>query len=327
MNTPEELMQKFKDLPALIIQRDNPMLTDPFAHPKWKIPDKVVVTAALVGAFFTRNQNPHHIYSPEEIIREAEECMAAGASSIHIHVREPNGSSSSDTEKYRQAILPLKKKYGDSIVIDGCAQFGKNFEDSVRPMTEELFEVAPVNPVCTFIGDNPRWVPRKTVEAQGIYFQAKGAKVQVSVHDTASIDNAKRFLIDTGILRKPYYFIILPALPGFAYMPNEMAMTEIMLFLVRRLRELDPDVQIMVCCAGRPSMYLTALSMILGLHVRVGMEDTIWKLPHKDDLITSNAECVRTAVQLAKLLGRDVATADDYRRIMGFKKELAGAKV
>ncbi len=75
----------------------------------------------------------------------------------------------------------------------------------------------------------------------------------------------------------------------------------------------------MVCNAGRAAIYIATWAMLMGLHIRVGMEDTIWKYPHKDERMSSNGDSVRAAGQIANLLGREVATADDYRRFMGLK--------
>ncbi len=59
--------------------------------------------------------------------------------------------------------------------------------------------------------------------------------------------------------------------------------------------------------------------MVLGLHVPVGMEDPIWRHPHKNDLIQNNAEVVKSTIEMAKQLGRRVATADEYRKLVGIK--------
>jgi 3-keto-5-aminohexanoate cleavage enzyme len=142
----------------------------------------------------------------------------------------------------------------------------------------------------------------------------------ISIHETGSISNAKRFLIDTRIVQKPYLWGILPALPGLLYMDSCHSMIESLSLVVNRIKEIDENSIIMVCNAGRASIYLVVLSLLMGLHVRVGMEDTIWKYPHKDDRMRSNAESVRTACEVAKILGRRVATGDEYRKLIGIKK-------
>lgn len=315
-----ELLKKYGNLPTIKFEMFGEKVIDVRRIPKWDIPEIVIIKVALCGAFVDKEQNPNQPYSKEEVLKEALECIEMGATSIHLHVRDEKGGSCGDIKAFEFIVNEIRKRYGDSIVVDGCAQFGENFEQAVAPVTQRLFEVSPVNPVAGFVDDNIRYVPPTAIKAQAIYFQEMGCKVQVSIHDTGSIGNARRFLIDTGILKKPYYWIILPELPGFFYMPHPIAMSEGLIFLVNRLREIDKDSIIMVCAAGRASSYITALSMVLGLHVRVGMEDTIWRHPHKDDLIKSNAEVVRSTIEMAKQLGRRVATAEEYRKLIGLKK-------
>jgi 3-keto-5-aminohexanoate cleavage enzyme len=94
-------------------------------------------------------------------------------------------------------------------------------------------------------------------------------------------------------------------------------MVEGLLHIYSRIRDIDPDAVVQVCAAGRASSYLATLAAILGFNVRIGMEDTIWKWPHKDDLITNNAEQFRRFKMLCQILGREIATPNDYRRAIG----------
>ena len=64
---------------------------------------------------------------------------------------------------------------------------------------------------------------------------------------------------------------------------------------------------------------MVTLALIMGLDIRVGMEDTIWKWPHRDELIKSNAECFETFRTIARLLGREVYTAKELRDVLGLK--------
>lgn len=94
-------------------------------------------------------------------------------------------------------------------------------------------------------------------------------------------------------------------------------MVDGLLYLVDRIREVDKESIIYVSQSGRASRYLVALSLLLGLNVRIGMEDTIWKWPHEDERIQSNTEEVRYAIELARSLGREPITASAYRKMIG----------
>jgi len=315
-----ELLEKYRDLKVVeVVRYDEDVYCDVTSIPKWDIPNKIVLGVAVTGSFIDKRQNPNQPYSTEEILDQATACIEAGATYLHFHVRDEKGANIASVEKYREVVNPLKEKYGDKVLIDGCPLFGNNFEEACAPVTEGLFEIGIVNPVCTFVGENVRWLNPPAIRAQCEYFQSLGKKVMVSVHDTASIDNINRFLIRPGLIQKPYYFCILPDLPGMFYIPNPRAMLEGITLLVNRLRELDPDSQILVCSSGRASIYLTALAVLMGLHVRVGTEDTVWRYPHRDEKVQSNLQSFESAKKLCELLGREIASAGEYRKIIGLK--------
>jgi 3-keto-5-aminohexanoate cleavage enzyme len=81
--------------------------------------------------------------------------------------------------------------------------------------------------------------------------------------------------------------------------------------------DVDPDATILVCAAGRAAIYVVTVAAALGLHIRVGMEDTVWLWPHRRERISSNLQVLDMAKALAGVLGRDVADHAEYRRIVG----------
>jgi 3-keto-5-aminohexanoate cleavage enzyme len=99
--------------------------------------------------------------------------------------------------------------------------------------------------------------------------------------------------------------------------PNTQDMALQLFLMVNQLKSLDEDSQITVCAAGRATFYMTTLATMMGLHVRVGTEDTYWRSPLSDDMVESNVEMVERARTMAELLGREVATADEYRAVLG----------
>jgi 3-keto-5-aminohexanoate cleavage enzyme len=103
-------------------------------------------------------------------------------------------------------------------------------------------------------------------------------------------------------------------------MHNPRQMVNGMMRLTELIYDIDRESIIIVCAAGRASSYLAIFAMLLGLHVRVGMEDTVWRHPHKDDLIQSNADHFRMFKAIAELMGRSVATGDEYRELIGLPR-------
>lgn len=304
-----------------------PEIVDPFQSifapgldvlPAWDVPESVVVSAALTGAFFSRNANPNQPITTDELLSEARASLEAGATTVHVHVRDDRGYNVLDPHRFSTVVDPLRAEYPE-LVADGClvCALDGEWERMGEVLERRTLDVVPVNATAVYCGDSLFAKPAHMMIEKARLVQESGAKVQIAVYADADVDNAARYLIRPGLLEKPYYWIILPALPGCSPMHNSRQMIEGMNRIVHSIYDLDPDSVILVCAAGRASLYLTALALIMGLHVRVGMEDTIWKWPHRDDLITSNAEQVRAAVSLANLLGRRVATGAEYRELIG----------
>ena len=80
---------------------------------------------------------------------------------------------------------------------------------------------------------------------------------------------------------------------------------------------IDENSEIVVCAAGRASSYLATFALLLGLDIRVGMEDTVWMWPHRNELVKNNVEVYKMFEQLVKLLGREIYTADEFRARVG----------
>ncbi len=310
------MVTKFDDIPTRYPPTDfwDPQVgVDQRIQPKWKIPETVVIKAAVTGALLMKAINPNIPYSPDEIRKEAMECIEAGATSIHLHARRDDGAILVDKDEYLHKlhliIDPVKKKYGDKVIVDGCIMLA-SFKDEVELLKEGLVEISPVNLF---------WMePKKLVQAKAEAMQENGVKPEIAIYSDGDLDRAKSWLIDTGILKKPLYWILLPAyFTGCTPMNNEFAAAESLLWQVRQIRQIDPESVIMVCMTGRASSYLVTMAMLLGLHVRVGMEDTWVKWPHKDDIIKSNAKVFADMMALANLLGRKPATANEYRALIG----------
>ena len=102
---------------------------------------------------------------------------------------------------------------------------------------------------------------------------------------------------------------------------DPLSMAETLLYLIRRIKDVDEAKQplIKVCASGRASSYLITLAIVLGCHVRVGKEDTIYRLPHTNDVIVSNKEIVEQTVSIARLLGREPMNAIEYRKATGMR--------
>ncbi|WP_255152264.1 3-keto-5-aminohexanoate cleavage protein [Halorarius halobius] len=287
--------------------------------PQWDIPEKVVIAAAPVGAFVSKRQNPNQPIEPQEIRKQTEDAIEAGAASVHLHVRDPDtGMNTLDRDLYHEVLDPLQEDHSE-IVYDGTTiPFGDgDWEVMENIFEDDLFEISPVNPTAAFLGDTVLYEPPDEIIQRTRLMKENGLKTMMAVYTDGDVDNARRYLIEPDVVEEPYLWAVLPGLPGTTTMHNPKAMVEGLKYQVERIREIPGEHEIFVCAAGRASSYVATLGMLLGCHVRVGTEDSIYKYPHKDDRIENNGKEVERYGQLAKTLGREPATPDEYRELIG----------
>lgn len=284
----------------------------------WKLDKPIAIRAAITGAFFKRTNNPTQPYLPEEIAAEAIDAVAAGACGVHIHVRNEDGIPVGKREYYDRSIDPIREKYGNEVVIDGCTVF-KTIYKAQEVLETRLFETSPVNTTACIIGNSILAIPPRYQRAHAELMADTGVKPQIAVYTNGDIDSAVRYLIEPGLLEPPYYWIILPSLPGCFPTPDPITMAQNITAAVQQVRAASPGESVIeVCAAGRGASHITALAMLLGVEsVRVGKEDTIYRYPHRNDLIESNAQAVRDAVAMATALGREIATPTQFREMLG----------
>jgi uncharacterized protein (DUF849 family) len=290
-------------------------------QPKWDIPDKIAIQVALAGRF-SREKKAQHPTSAAQLLSDASEVIAEGASGVHVDpnfvVDDAGRRLDRDIpilDTYHAVLDPLRERFGRGFVSNVNILNGKTFEECIAPVKAGLCEVAP----CA--AGHPKEFVVPTVQA----LQEAGVKPEIVIHSPGEIELAKRWLIDTGLLQKPYYFIVLYGLPfdsgrtllSGTWAPNTQDMATQLFLMTNQIKALDEDSQITVCAAGRSALYMTTLATMMGLHIRVGTEDTYWRSPLSDDVIASNLEMFRMARSIAELLGRDVATADEYRGFIG----------
>jgi 3-keto-5-aminohexanoate cleavage enzyme len=314
-------LTKYKDIPTIGFKPFSDVILDFSQHNKWVIPSKVAIVAAPVGAFVSKKQNPYQPISADEIIKESIECVEAGACSVHIHVRDEKGFPSGDRNQTIKIVKALRDRFGANVHIDGEALFGETFPETMEPIVEGWYESAAVNCHADFMGDTVCYEGPQSCKAQCEIMQAYGKKPLLAVYNPGDIDNTYRWLIKTGVEKPPFYWAIGPGMPGGAPMYDPISMAETMVYMIRRIKDVDKseNQKILVLAGGRASSYVIAFAILLGCHVRVGKEDTIYMHPDRDDVIKSSAEVVERTVAMARLLGREPMTAAEYRKDVGMQ--------
>jgi 3-keto-5-aminohexanoate cleavage enzyme len=291
---------------------------DGVVSPPWDVPDKLAVSAAITGAFFTPNENPNQPITVEAIRNEAMACAAAGASTVHIHVRDDAGYNVLSPERFAAVIEPLKEAY-PGLAVDGClvAALKGEWDAMLKVLDARLLDAVPINTAATYVGDALFAKPLPMILAKTRHILESGALPIIACYTDADVNNADRMLFRSGLMSRGATWLILPALPGCSPMMSPKQMFEGLLRMSSLIYDVDPDAFVMVCAAGRATTYLVTIAAALGLHIRVGMEDTTWLWPHRDDKVPSNVRMVEIAQSIAELLGRPVATPAEYRGMVG----------
>lgn len=292
-----------------------------YQQPQWDIPKKIGISCAVSNRFGEDADHGQSVASVEQYVDEASAVIEEGAFSVHIDftwVTDKSGRRLDEipsVEAYPMVLEPLRKRYGNNFMADLNVLNGKTFAECMGPITAGLAEIAPCAP-----GHPEAFVAPAVATAV-----EHGVLPALAIHNSGEIELAKRRLIDTGVLKGPVLWGLLFGLPfdvGRTLLSGNMVMdvddmVRQMMLMVHQIRKIDPKAEILVCAAGRASMYLTTLATMLGLHIRVGTEDTEWKYPNSDERFTSNIEMLKTAKQVAALHGREPATANEMRALFG----------
>jgi 3-keto-5-aminohexanoate cleavage enzyme len=283
----------------------------------WEVPQEMIVQSAITGAFFSRRANPGQPITPTEILASARQCARAGASSIHLHIRDDNGYNVLDVDRFHQVVDPLREEF-PGISIDGClvCALDGEWDAMKRALNEGLLDGVPINPTAAYMGDSLFAKPVPMMLEKTRLVLESGASPILAVYTDADVYNAERYLFQSGLLEGPQAWCLLPALPGCSPMENPRQMVDGLSRITSLIRDVDPDGTVLVCSAGRASSYLVTVAAALGLHIRVGMEDTVWRWPHRPEKLDSNLTALESAKTLAQLLGREVASFAKFRELM-----------
>jgi len=320
----EKMIWRPYGLPTVLDLERSAFHDAPISTP-WDVPEKLAVSVAITGAFFQHGQNPNQPLTPQAIRDSAREVAIAGASSVHIHVRDDTGYNVLSPQRFHEVIDPLREEFPE-LAIDGCLVPALDGEWALMQevLQSGLLDAAPINTTATYIGDSLFVKPAPIMIEKVRLINEAGAKPEIAVYTDADVGNADRFLIKSGLVDTPAAWLVLPALPGCSPMENTRQMIEGLTRTVSAIKDIDPDAFIMVCAAGRASTHVATLAALMGLHIRVGMEDTYWLWPHRDDKVESNLQALQLGQMIAQVTGRPVASQGEYRTMLGLPARSIG---
>ncbi|KUO50045.1 MAG: 3-keto-5-aminohexanoate cleavage protein [Desulfitibacter sp. BRH_c19] len=269
---------------------------------------KLIITAAINGAEVTKEQQPGLPITPDEIAQVAVECEKAGASIIHLHGRDIKGRPTQDKEVFRSYIESIKSKSNIIIQTSTGGAVGMTPEERLQPVSLKP-EMATLTTGTANFGDEVFYNPPKDIEKFASYMQEMGVKPEIEVFDVGMINNAL-MLVKKGLLSLPLHFDLVMGVPG--------AIPGTPKNLIHLVETLPVGSTWTVAGIGRMELPLGVMAVLLGGHVRVGFEDNIFYT--KGVLAKSNAQLVERIVRVAGELGREIATPDEARGLLGISR-------
>ena len=266
----------------------------------------VIITCALTGAETTKEKQPHLPVTPQEQAIAAQEAVEAGASIIHLHVREDDGSPSQRLERFEEAIEAIRKRCPKVIIqISTGGAVGEKMERRSAPLTLRP-EMASLNLGTMNFGDDIFVNLPRDIVALGQRMHQLGVVPELEIYEVGMLESAFR-LAKQGILREPLHFQFVLGVPGgMSGDPRNLV------HLVSVLP--SSEIHWGVAGIGRYQLPLAVQALVMGGHVRVGFEDNIFY--HKGELAQSNAQLVSRVARIARELGREVATAEQARKML-----------
>jgi uncharacterized protein (DUF849 family) len=288
----------------------------------------VIITCALTGAGDTAGRSEHVPVTPEEIAESGIAAARAGATVVHIHVRDPQTRQGSrDVALYREVVDRIRASDVDVIVNTTAGMGGDLMLDPQQPTTfvegtdlvngvERLKHVEELLPdICTLdcgslnFGEGSLvYVSTPDMLRDGAKrIQELGVRVEMEIFDTGHLWFARQ-LVEEGLIDAPPLFQLCMDIPYGAPADPSLLAT-----MVNQL----PEGAVWASFAlGRMQMPWVAQSVLLGGHVRVGLEDNLYL---SKGVKATNAQLVERARTIVEAMGATVATPDDARELLDLK--------
>lgn len=300
----------------------------------------MIITAAITGAATLPTLTPYLPWKPKDIADSAIGAAQAGASIVHIHARNPEDASPSSSPEIMEEILSRIRERSDVII---CMTTGGPPTMSIQERATNVSRFRPE--MCSFslgsmnlslrpslkrikkwrfeweehfLETSEDFVFRnsfKDLEYMSNFVRKKHIKPEFEVYDVGHLYNLAH-LVDRGLILPPMHIqFVMGVLGGIGSMPEDL------LFLKRKADVLfgRNSHTWSICGIGRAQFELAPLSIDMGGHIRVGLEDNIYL--SKGVLAESNAQLVEMARRIGEGMRRQIASAKDARRILGLSHE------
>ena len=268
--------------------------------------EKLIITACICGAEVTKEHNPAVPYTIAEIVAEAKSAYDAGASILHLHVRRDDGTPTQDRARFQEAVEGILAVCPD-VILQPSTGGAVGMTDQERLASIDVVptpELATLDcGTCNFGGDEIFVNSDNTILHFAKIMKEKGIKPELEIFDKGMIDIAMK-VDKKGLFTHPLHFDFVLGVQIAATLRD----------LVFMAGSIPPGSTWTASGIGRSAYEIAAGAIILGGHVRIGFEDSVFI--EKGVLAKSNGEMVEKVVRLAAFFGREIATPAEARKIL-----------
>ncbi len=265
----------------------------------------LIITCAVVGAELSKEDYPYLPTTPEEIAESARSSVEAGATIIHLHVRDEEGKSSQRVDIFEEVTKKIRQRCECILQYSTGGAVGTPLDERCAPLKLKP-DMATLSMGTMNFGPDIFENTEKTIRTISQAIQENKVMPELEIFDYGMMDTVDRFL-KKGFIPEKFHVDFVLGVPGG--MSGEI---KNLVLLRDRLR---PGQTWTVAGLGRFELPLSAHAIAMGGHVRVGIEDNIYY--RKGELTKSNAQLVDRVVRIAKELDRPIATAKQTKAILG----------
>lgn len=302
----------------------------------------VIITCAVTGSIHTPTMSPHLPITPAQIADQAVEAAQAGAAILHLHARDPEtGMPSADPALFADIVARIRSRSDAVLNLSTGGSSRMTLDERLAAARQIQPEMCSLNmgsmnfglfPLLERYGDwKHDWEPGFLEATRSVIFknsfadieailsdlgESGGARFELECYDVGHLQTLAVYR-DKGLLKAPLFLqFVLGVLGGIDAAPEQL-----MHMKATADRLLGTDYEFSVLAAGRHQMPLGTMGVILGGHVRVGLEDNL--TIGRGKLATSNAEQVRKIRRIIEELGHRIATPDEARALLALKGDRA----
>ncbi|RMG86213.1 MAG: 3-keto-5-aminohexanoate cleavage protein [Bacteroidetes bacterium] len=282
--------------------------------------DKIIISAALTGAATNRAHCPYIPYTPEELGEEARRAVDAGASIVHIHAREDDGTPSWRPEVFEEISKEVRKRCPEVIINYSTGAVGLSVEERTAHLPRTKPEMAAFNMgsmnYAIFSKRKKKFLWNavfensfETMSKIVTVMNENNVCPEMECFDTGHIRNAEPLRAMGLIPDNACYSLVMGVLGGIPATAEN---------LIHQSKQVPEGAFWQSIVISRMQWKLTAQSIILGGNIRVGLEDNFY-LPN-GEMAKSNGALVEQAASLARMLGREPATIAETRAWLNIKR-------